>query len=98
MDNDRACAFGQWLNAKRQASRLTLRRVEQLTRQSGQKGMSHTHLCHIETGRRDPLTISPRILRLLAGVYDVSILEILQRAGVYEGFQLSLDDLEPPRR
>jgi len=97
MDKDRARAFGQWLSAKRRDSRLTLRAVQQLTRQGGEKGMSHTHLCHIEKGRRDPLTITPRILRVLATVYDVPILELLRRAGVYEGFQLSLDDLEPPR-
>ena len=94
MDADPAVTFGLWLNSRRKTLGLTLRAVEDLTRRGGSKGVSDTHLCHIERGRRDPMTISPRILRTLAEAYEVPILELTRRAGIYEGFQLSFDDID----
>jgi hypothetical protein len=89
MRNNRT--FGQWLRQKR--GRLSLRAVEEQTRALDGRGLSDTHLCHIEGGKRAISTVSPRILKLLANLYHVRLADMVQWVGPNVGFQLSFDDV-----
>jgi len=65
--------IGQFLRELRKAKGLSLRQVEKNT------GVSNSYLSLVETGKRPA---SPEILRKLADLYDVSIREMLIRAGI----------------
>jgi hypothetical protein len=56
--------------------------------------LSDTHLCHIEKGLRDPLTISPYILRGLILVYELDWLEVVKRLGLAAGVAQSFEDVD----
>jgi transcriptional regulator with XRE-family HTH domain len=51
-------------------------------------GLSNGHLSQIETNKRPPATISPRILFALALVYELDMIEMLDRLGSAAGLQL----------
>ena len=81
--------FGAWLREKRDRRGWTLRQVERLTREMYGVRLSNGHLCQIEKDKRPPPTISPRILFALARVYELNMLEMLNRLGSAAGLQLS---------
>ncbi len=80
--------FGAWLREQRDRRGWTLREVERRTREAYAVGLSNGHLSQIETDKRPPPTISPRILFALALVYELDMREMLQRLGSYTGVQL----------
>ncbi len=51
--------------------------------------LSNAHLSQIETDKRPPPTISPRILFALAALYELDVLDMLNRIGSAAGLQLS---------
>ncbi len=81
--------FGSWLRQQRGRRGWTLREVERRTRDAYGVRLSNGHLCQIETSKRPPQTISPRILFALARVYQLDMLEMLDRLGSTAGLQLS---------
>lgn len=83
--------FGRWLHRQRQLRGWTLRTVEKRIRKYKVR-LSDTHLCHIESGERNPLGISPKIIRGLILVYDLDANEMLKRLGFSAGIPLSFDD------
>lgn len=80
--------FGAWLREQRDRRGWTLREVETRTRKLYGVGLSNGHLSQIETNKRPPATISPRILFALAVVYEFDMLEMIERLGPYAGLQL----------
>ena len=96
MQNDET--FGDWLREQRERQGLTLREVEQRAKGAYRLPLSDTHLSQIETGKRPPPTISPRILFALALVYDLNMVEILSRLGPSAGVQLSYESGGPVLR
>ena len=83
--------FGAWLREQRDRRGWTLREVETRTRKLYGVGLSNGHLSQIETNKRSPATISPRILFALAVVYEFDILEMIELLGPYAGLQLFYD-------
>ena len=81
--------FGAWLREQRDRRGWTLREVETRTRKLSGVGLSNGHLSQIETGNRPPTTISARILFGLAVVYELDMLEMIERLGPYAGVQIS---------
>lgn len=89
MQNDET--FGDWLREQRGRRGWTLREVETRTRKLYGVGLSNGHLSQIETNKRPPATISPRILFALAVVYEFDMLEMIERLGPYAGVQISYE-------
>lgn len=81
-------SFGAWLREQRDRRGWTLREVERLTRELSGLGLSNGHLSQIETGKRPPPTISPRVLFVLAVIYELDMLEMIERLGTYAGLQI----------
>ncbi len=85
-------SFGRWLLGQRKRKKWTLRAVEQRLRNQHKVKLSDTHLWFIEMGEREPLGISPRIIRGLILVYGVDKSEMLKRLGFSAGIPQSFDD------
>ncbi len=84
--------FGAWLREQRDRRGWTLREVETRTKKLYGVGLSNGHLSQIETNKRPPPTISPRILFALARLYDLDLLEMLNRLGPSAGVQLFYEE------
>lgn len=69
--------FGRFLKSLREKKGVSLIEVEKAT------GMSNAYLSQLETGARRRLPTADR-LHLLADYYDVSIKELMEKAGYYE--------------
>jgi transcriptional regulator with XRE-family HTH domain len=82
-------SFGIWLRERRRRRGWSQREVERRTRESYGLRLSNGHLSQIETDKRPPPTISPRILFALAALYELDVLEMLDRLGSSAGLQLS---------
>lgn len=80
--------FGAWLRDQRDRRGWTLREVETRTRKLYGVGLSNGHLSQIESDNRPPPTISPRILFALALVYELDMIEMLERLGSSAGLQI----------
>ncbi|GEM_PF-1033631 len=70
--------FGQFLKSLREKKSASLIDVEKAT------GISNAYLSQLETGSRRRLP-PPDRLRLIANYYNVSVQELLAKAGYYEG-------------
>ncbi len=81
--------FGTWLRHERKGRNWTLREVEKRVRGLHAVRLSNGHLSQIETDKRPPHTISPRILFALARVYELDMLKMLDLLGASAGVQLS---------
>ena len=68
--------FGDFLKDLRIRKGLKLREVEEST------GVSNSYLSQVETGKRNPP--HPDILKKLAKVYEVSVKELMEKAGYLE--------------
>lgn len=68
--------FGDFLKDLRIRKGLKLREVEEST------GVSNSYLSQVETGKRNPP--HPDILKKLANVYEVSVKELMEKAGYLE--------------
>jgi len=84
--------FGRWLRKVRFDLGWSLRTVERDLWNQHSVRLSDTHLCHIEKGKRDPLTISPYILRGLILVYGLDANEVIDKLGLSSGVAKSFDD------
>jgi HTH-type transcriptional regulator, competence development regulator len=77
MDKKNKFLLGEFLKRLREKKGVSLRDVENDT------GISNAYLSQLETGERKKLP-SPDRLKKLASYYNVSIQELLQKAGYYE--------------
>jgi transcriptional regulator with XRE-family HTH domain len=84
--------FGRWLRRVRFDRGWSLRTVERALRDEHSVRLSDTHLCQIEKGKRDPLTISPYILRGLILLYGLEATEVVDRLGLSSGVAKSFGD------
>ena len=73
----RASEFGIYLKSLREKKGVSLKVVENAT------GISNAYLSQLETGARRRLP-SPERLRVIADYYNVSVQELLAKAGYYE--------------
>ncbi len=73
--------FGQFLKDLRERKGLSLDEVEEAT------GIPNAYLCQLETGARKKLP-APERLRIIADYYNVSIQELLEKAGYYESKEI----------
>ena len=69
-------SFSDYLKNLRTKQGLKLREVERLTK------ISNSYLSQIETGKRNPP--HPDILKKLAPIYEVSLKELMEKAGYLE--------------
>lgn len=83
--------FGGWVRNERAGRGWSLRDVERRVRELYGVRLSDTHLSQIETGKRPPATISPRILFTLARMYELDMLDLLSRIGPSAGVQVAYD-------
>ena len=79
----RASEFGIYLKSLREKKGVSLKVVENAT------GVSNAYLSQLETGARRRLP-SPERLRAIADYYNVSVQELLAKAGYYEPKEIEL--------
>lgn len=72
---ERAVTLGEYLEAIRRDRKLTLRQVEEAT----DREVSNAYLSQLENDKiKQP---SPHILNVLAGLYSISYIGLMERAG-----------------
>ncbi|MFP3975664.1 MAG: helix-turn-helix domain-containing protein [Chloroflexota bacterium] len=82
--------LAEYLRALRKKHKMSLRQVER------KSGVSNPYIAQIEGGRRRPP--SPEILRKLARAYDVSVREMLERAGYLDEPEVMMSEEEKVER
>jgi transcriptional regulator with XRE-family HTH domain len=78
--------FGQFLKSLRDRQRMSLRDVEK------ESGVSNAYIAQMEKGDRSPP--SPDILKKLARAYNVTVRELLMRAGYLDEPEVSATEEE----
>lgn len=82
--------FGEYMKSLREKQRLSLREVERGS------GVSNAYIAQIERGDRP--APSPDILRKLAPVYNVTVQELLEKAGYLEEPEQTMSEQERVER
>jgi len=85
-----AVNFGEYLKGLREKQRLSLRDVEK------DSGVSNAYIAQIERGDRP--APSPEILKKLAPVYNVTVQELLEKAGYLDEPEQNMSEEERVER